>query len=120
MFQSHKTTKSLTWHAARKSVDGHMSHPADSPSCILVDDKWPEFGKEPRNLRLALSSDGFNPHNSLSSRYSCSPVIKVTYNLPQWLTSEYRVGVASKPCTLRIGDLLPKTLIRESLRRAPF
>ncbi|KAI5343772.1 hypothetical protein L3X38_011648 [Prunus dulcis] len=39
MFQSYKTAKSLTWHAARKSVDGHMSHPADSPSWKLVDDK---------------------------------------------------------------------------------
>ncbi|CAL8135616.1 unnamed protein product [Prunus armeniaca] len=65
MFQSHKTAKSLTWHAARKSVDGQMSHPVDSPSWKLVDDKWPEFGKEPRNLRLALSFDGFNPHSSL-------------------------------------------------------
>ncbi|KAI5334513.1 hypothetical protein L3X38_024646 [Prunus dulcis] len=62
-----------------------MSHPADSPSWKLLDDKWPEFGNEPRNLRLALSSDGFNPHSSLSSRYSCWPVILVTYNLPPWL-----------------------------------
>ncbi|KAI5312683.1 hypothetical protein L3X38_041857 [Prunus dulcis] len=84
MFQSGKTAKSLTWHADRKSVDGHMFHPADSPSWKLVDDKWPEFGKEPRNLRLALSFDGFNPHSSLSSRYSCWPVILVTYNLPPW------------------------------------
>ncbi|CAL8990117.1 unnamed protein product [Prunus brigantina] len=66
MFQSHETAKSLTWHAARKSIDGQMSHPADSPSWKLLDDKWPEFGNEPRNLRLALSSDGFNPHNSLN------------------------------------------------------
>ncbi|CAL2229558.1 unnamed protein product [Prunus armeniaca] len=58
---------------------------ADSPSWKLLDDKWPEFGNEPRNLRLALSSDGFNPHSSLSSRYSCWPVILVTYNLPLWL-----------------------------------
>ncbi|CAL2229527.1 unnamed protein product [Prunus armeniaca] len=58
---------------------------ADSPSWKLLDDKWPEFGNEPRNLRLALSSDGFNPHSSLSSRYSCWPVILVTYNLPPWL-----------------------------------
>ncbi|CAL9018215.1 unnamed protein product, partial [Prunus brigantina] len=66
MFQSHETAKSLTWHAARKSIDGQMSHPADSPSWKLLDDKWPEFGNEPRNLRLALSSDGFNPHSSLN------------------------------------------------------
>ena len=54
MFQSHETAKSLTWHAARKSIDGQMSHPADSPSWKLLDDEWPEFGNEPRNLRLAL------------------------------------------------------------------
>ncbi|CAL2275991.1 unnamed protein product [Prunus armeniaca] len=85
MFQSHKTAKSLTWHPTRKSVDNQMSHPPDSPSWKLVDDKWPEFGKKPRNLRLALSSNGFNPHSSLSSRYSCWPFILVTYNLPSWL-----------------------------------
>ncbi|BBG94312.1 hypothetical protein Prudu_002560 [Prunus dulcis] len=72
MFQSHETAKSLTWHAARKSIDGQMSHPADSPSWKLLDDKWPEFGNEPRNLRLALSSDGFNPHSSL--RYKACPI----------------------------------------------
>ncbi|CAL8136483.1 unnamed protein product [Prunus armeniaca] len=83
MFRSHETAKSLTWHAARKSNDSQMSHPADSPSWKLLDDKWPEFGNEQRNLRLALSSDGFNPHSSLT--YSCWPVILVTYNLPPWL-----------------------------------
>ncbi|CAL8167134.1 unnamed protein product [Prunus armeniaca] len=85
IFQSRKTTKSLTWHADRKAIEGQMSHPADSPSWKLIDDKWPKFGNEPRNLRLALSSDGFNPHSSLSTRYSCWPVILVTYNLPPWL-----------------------------------
>ncbi|CAL8162687.1 unnamed protein product [Prunus armeniaca] len=43
---------------------------------------WPDFGSEPRNLRLALSSDGINPHNCLSNIYSCWPVILVIYNLP--------------------------------------
>ncbi|CAL2255967.1 unnamed protein product [Prunus armeniaca] len=85
MFQSHETAKSLTWHAARKSIDGQMSHLVDSPSWKLLDDKWTEFGNELRNLRLALSSDGFNPHSSLSSKYSCWPIILVTYNLPPWL-----------------------------------
>ncbi|CAL9025311.1 unnamed protein product [Prunus brigantina] len=67
-----------------------MSHPANSPSWKLIDDKWPEFGKEPRNLRLALSFDGFNPHSSLSSRYSCWSVILVTYNLPPWLCMKWK------------------------------
>ena len=43
------------------------------------------FCLDPRNLRFGLSSDGFNPFKDLSSRYSCWPVILVTYNLPPWL-----------------------------------
>ncbi|XP_040361932.1 uncharacterized protein LOC121049286 [Rosa chinensis] len=84
-YQSAITAKNLTWHDYGRKKDGMMQHPADSPTWDLVDKKWPEFGSEPRNLRLALSSDGFNPHSSLSSRYSCWPVILVTYNLPPWL-----------------------------------
>ncbi|XP_004306160.1 PREDICTED: uncharacterized protein LOC101304798 [Fragaria vesca subsp. vesca] len=51
----------------------------------MVDTNWPDFGIEPRNLRLALSSDGFNPYGAVSSKYSCWPVILITYNLPPWL-----------------------------------
>ncbi|KAI5350067.1 hypothetical protein L3X38_002958 [Prunus dulcis] len=45
MFQSRKTAKSLTWHVERKSVDGHMSYPVDSPSWKLVDDNGPSLVK---------------------------------------------------------------------------
>ena len=85
MYQSAKTSKDLTWHDHGRKKDGMMRHPADSPTWNLIDQKWPEFGSEPRNLRLALSSDGFNPFSSQSSRYSCWPVLLVTYNLPPWL-----------------------------------
>ena len=62
-----------------------MSHPSDSPSWKLVDHRWPDFASEPRNLRLAISVDGINPHSSMSSRHSCWPIIMVIYNLPPWL-----------------------------------
>ncbi|TYK08862.1 transposase [Cucumis melo var. makuwa] len=45
-----------------KIEDGKLRHPADSPAWKLVDFKWPDFGSEPRNLCLALSADGVNPH----------------------------------------------------------
>ncbi|XP_050379432.1 uncharacterized protein LOC126796735 [Argentina anserina] len=70
MFQSTKTAKALTWHATDRKIDAFMRHPANSPNWKNVDTKWPEFGKEA---------------SSLSSRYSCWPVILVTYNLPPWL-----------------------------------
>ena len=37
------------------------------------------------NLRLGLATDGFNPFSNMSRRYSCWPVMLVTYNLPTWL-----------------------------------
>ena len=63
-----------------------MRHPADSPSWRSVDYRWPTFGNETRNLRLALSADGINLHNNgLTNRYTCWPVVLVTSNLPPWL-----------------------------------
>ncbi|XP_074365387.1 uncharacterized protein LOC141706541 [Apium graveolens] len=85
MFKSPSTAKLMCWHAQQRIQDGKMRHPADSPSWKNIDYRWPSFGSEPRNLRLALSADGVNPHNNgLSNRYSCWPVILVTYNLPPW------------------------------------
>lgn len=85
MFQSSEISKSLTWHATDRKKDGLMRHPADAASWKLVDEKWPSFGADPRNLRLALSTDGFNPFSGQNSKYSCWPVILVIYNLPPWL-----------------------------------
>ena len=85
MFRSAESSKNLTWHATERKVDRKLRHPADSPSWKLVDHMWPDFAADSRNLRLAIAADGINPHGSLSSRYSCWPVIMVIYNLPMWL-----------------------------------
>ena len=87
MFKSSSTAELLTWHSTNQRIqDGQMRHPADSPSWRNIDYRWPAFGSEPRNLRLALAADGINPHNNgLTNRYSCWPVVLVTYNLPPWL-----------------------------------
>ncbi|XP_062093498.1 uncharacterized protein LOC133799500 [Humulus lupulus] len=77
--------KNLTWHANERIKDGRLRHPADSPAWKTVDFEWPSFANEPRNIRLALSTDGINPHTSLSSKYSCWPIMLVIYNLPPWL-----------------------------------
>ncbi|KAA0060130.1 hypothetical protein E6C27_scaffold39G00500 [Cucumis melo var. makuwa] len=62
LFRSIECAENLTWHASERIEDGKLRHPADSPAWKLVDFKWPDFGSEPRNLRLALSPDGVNPH----------------------------------------------------------
>ncbi|XP_050941586.1 uncharacterized protein LOC127149757 [Cucumis melo] len=85
MFKISEYAKHLCWHANDRKVDGVLRHPADTPSWRLVDHLWPDFGSEPRNLRLGLSTDGINPYGDLSTKYSCWPVIATIYNLPPWL-----------------------------------
>ena len=85
MFRSKKMVEDLIWHSTHKSEDGKMRHPVDSLAWDLVNDKWPCFSSDPRNLRLGLATDGFNPFSNLSTTYSCWPVMLVTYNLPPWL-----------------------------------
>ncbi|KAA0058413.1 transposase [Cucumis melo var. makuwa] len=89
MFRSKETSKLLTWHGRKREVNDLLQHPKDALSWKKINNLWPEFGSEPRNLRLALSTDGINPHGDLSSRYSCWPVMLVTYNLPPWLFKGY-------------------------------
>ena len=47
-----------------------------------MNDKYPSFAAEERNLRLGLSTDGFNPFNMKNTKYNCWPVLLVNYNLP--------------------------------------
>ncbi|XP_074352343.1 uncharacterized protein LOC141691506 [Apium graveolens] len=86
LFKSPSTAELMTWHANQRINDDKMRHPTDSPSWRNIDYRWPAFGSESRNIRLALSADGINPHtNGLVNRYTCWPVVLVTYNLPPWL-----------------------------------
>jgi hypothetical protein len=76
----------MRWHSdKRKDVAGTMSHPADSFAWKEFDKMYPEFAKEPRNVRLGLATDGFNPFGNMSLSYSMWPVIVVPYNLPPWM-----------------------------------
>ncbi|XP_056697557.1 uncharacterized protein [Spinacia oleracea] len=86
----------LTWHKfGRKKNDGLLRHPADSPQWKFIDGKFDDFGKEERNLRLGLSTDGMNPYSSLSSTYSTWPVMLVTYNLPPSLCMKRKYIILS-------------------------
>ncbi|TYK11037.1 transposase [Cucumis melo var. makuwa] len=108
MFRSKETSKLLTWHARKRQVNDLLQHPKDALSWKKIDNLWPEFGSEPRNLRLALSTDGVNPHGDPSSRYSCWPVMLVTYNLPSWLCMKQKFVMLT---TLLSGPKQPKNEI---------
>jgi hypothetical protein len=44
-----------------------------------------EFSSNPRNVRLGLSSDGFNPYGHMSTAHSTWRVILFPYNFPPWM-----------------------------------
>ena len=86
LFTSEATAKKLRWHSDERISDGkYLRHPADSLQWKKIDEMFPQFGNEPRNLRLGLCTDGFNPYRTLSSTHSAWPVLLVIYNLPPWL-----------------------------------
>lgn len=49
------------------------------------DRQYPDFSRDPRNVRLGLASDGFNPFKTMTIAHSTWPVILIPYNLPPWM-----------------------------------
>ena len=83
MFGNASDAKRLQWHSEERVCDArYLQHPADSPQWKKIDFMFPEFGLEPRNIRLGLCTDGINPFGTLSSTHSSWPVLLVIYNLP--------------------------------------
>ncbi|XP_012838845.1 PREDICTED: uncharacterized protein LOC105959319 [Erythranthe guttata] len=82
LFMSSKTSEHMTWHKKSRRESGTISHPCDGEAWKHFDTSYPSFAVEPRNVRLALSSDGFSPYGQKSHPYSCWPVIITPYNLP--------------------------------------
>ncbi|XP_073130868.1 uncharacterized protein [Henckelia pumila] len=85
LFMSSKTAVHMRWHSESRTKDGYMRHPADSPAWQTFDHNHPKFAKDPRNIRLGLASDGFNPFKNMSVVHSTWPVVLVPYNLPPWM-----------------------------------
>jgi len=71
MFRTEEMAKDLRWHFSNKSSDGKLHHPVDSVTWEKMNDKYLLFASEERNLRLGLSTDGFNPFNMKNTKYSC-------------------------------------------------
>ncbi|GLT31834.1 hypothetical protein SLA2020_065420 [Shorea laevis] len=79
---SSKTAALMRWHDEEWTKDRLIRHLADSIAWKHFDEKYSEFATDPRNLRLGLVSDGFNPFKSMNVTYSTWLVILILYNLP--------------------------------------
>ena len=73
----------MKWHSIGRSKDeGLMRHPLDGQAWKHFDTKYVDFEIEPRNVRLGLAADGFNPSKNMSLSYSMWRVVLITYNFP--------------------------------------
>ncbi|WVZ02274.1 hypothetical protein V8G54_023080 [Vigna mungo] len=88
LFMCSKTAKHMRWHSL-DNKDGFIRHPRDGEAWKTFDLMHPEFSSNPRNVRLGLTSDGFNPFGTMSSTYSIWPVFLIPYNLPPWICMKH-------------------------------
>jgi hypothetical protein len=65
-----------------KAKDGVLRHPADGEAWKSFDLLHSEFLANNSNVRLGLTSDGFNPFGNMSTSHSTWPVMLVPYSLP--------------------------------------
>jgi len=85
LFLCRKVSEDMSWHENHRLKDGILRHPADALQWTEFDKMHPDFAVEPRNIRLGLASDGFNPFSMMSVSHSTWPVVVIPYNLPPWM-----------------------------------
>jgi hypothetical protein len=86
LFMSKQQAQYARWHKEKRvPVENEMRHPADGEAWKDFDETFKSFVDDPRNLRLAIATDGFNPFGQMSNSYSIWPVIVVPYNFPPWM-----------------------------------
>jgi len=81
LFANPKDAKNIRWHATERRCDGLLRHPANSMQWKNIDQEFPKFSEECRNIRFGLATDGINPFGNLSTNHSCWPIILFIYNL---------------------------------------
>ena len=75
----------MDYHANNRSEDGVLWIPTDGSALNNIEEKWPIFKDELRNVRISLAANGFNPFGGLRSTYSVWPVFVINNNLPPWM-----------------------------------
>ncbi|CAN6576369.1 unnamed protein product [Malus baccata var. baccata] len=84
-FMSKHTAEHMRWHAIECPKDEFMRHPSDYPTWKHLDNLYPDFTSEIRNVLLGLASDGFNPFGKMRNDHSTWHVVLSVYNLLPWI-----------------------------------
>ena len=106
MWWSPKIGNMLKGYTKHVSEDGIMRSVVDSPAWKHIDSDvtFDNFGKESRNMRLALAVDGVNPFKLSNKNWSTWPVLILIYNLEPWFfTKKFFISL----CILISGKRSP-------------
>ncbi|KAK8945201.1 hypothetical protein KSP39_PZI007967 [Platanthera zijinensis] len=83
LYMSSKIAAYMRLHTEKHiEVEGTLNHLVDSLAWKSFDAHYPSFVVDPRNVRLGLATDGFNPFGNMSTSYSMWPVVLTPYNMP--------------------------------------
>ena len=75
----------MRWNKEKRINDeGVLRHRVDSKVWKNMDTQFSWFSQDPRNVRLGVATDGFNPFGNMSNSYSMWPVVLMPYNMPPW------------------------------------
>ena len=88
MYSCTRIAELMKWHVGGKSKDKVMRSVVDSKAWDHVNNRWPWFAEDGRNVRLGLALDGVNPFRNQSLSHSTWPVVMLNYNLPPWLVTK--------------------------------
>lgn len=75
-------------------------HPANGQAWKDFNLLYLDFTQKPHNIRLGLTSDGFNPFLTMSISHSTQPMVLINYNIEPWkcLKLEYLILSMHIPC----------------------
>ncbi len=87
MFRTPAMSSLMLWHAQNNSLDGLVKHPCDSKAWKHINERFPRFALDVRNVHLGLIVNGVNPYKLKCSTWSTWPIMLLNYNIPPWLTT---------------------------------
>jgi hypothetical protein len=89
-FVNKEESELLRWHKDKHKQDVEMiRHLVDTTQWRNIDSQNPEFSIDPRNIRIAISTDGMNSFMN-SSTHSTWLIVLTILNLPPWLCNKQK------------------------------
>ena len=77
----------MDYHAKKKNQDDFIRMPTDGSTFRDMEEKWPHFKEEPRNLKISLEKDSFNPFAKMQrSIYTMWTIFVINNNIPPWFS----------------------------------